>query len=149
MLNRLLFYWLYYYSCPNFSLCPPPPGTPLSLWKSFPCSSCPWVMHINSLASPFPILFLTSLCLCCTYQFILNPCIFFPFSPSPLSTDNPQNDLHIFFGGVFRTYIYLFIYLFNHCSSTVVSIFTPPQPPVPPSNLPPFGFVHMSFTHVP
>ena len=148
MLNRLLFYWLYYYSCPNFSLCPPPPGTPHSLWKSFPCSSCPWVMHINSLASPFPILFLTSLCLCCTYQFILNPCIFFPFSPSPLSTDNPLNDLHIYFGGGIQN-IHLFIYLFNRCSSTVVSIFTPPQPPVPPLTLPLFGFVHMSFTHVP
>ena len=29
-------------------------------------SSCPWVMQINSLAIPFPILFLTSPCLFCT-----------------------------------------------------------------------------------
>ena len=29
-------------------------------------SSCPWVVHISSLASTFPILFLTSPCLFCT-----------------------------------------------------------------------------------
>ena len=52
--------------------------------------------------------------------------------------------------------IYLFIYLFIHCcSSIVVSIFIPPRPPphthprILPFNLSPFGFVHVSFTHVP
>ena len=36
----------------------PPSWTPFL--PSFPhLSSCPWVMHISSLASPFPILFLT------------------------------------------------------------------------------------------
>ena len=38
---------------------------------------------------------------------------------------------------------------FYCCSSTVVSIFSPPLPPAPPSILPPFGFVHVSFIHVP
>ena len=34
-----------------------------------PLTSCPWVVHVSSLASPFPILFLTSPCLFCTYSF--------------------------------------------------------------------------------
>ena len=58
-------------------------------------SSCPLVVHISSLASPFPILFLTSPYLVFTYQFLLlNPCTFSPISPFP--TDNPPNDLHIY-----------------------------------------------------
>ena len=61
-------YWLCYYSCPKF----PPFGSPLPSTflpsRNAPLSSCPWVMHISSLASPFPILFLTSPCLFCTYQ---------------------------------------------------------------------------------
>ena len=32
-------------------------------------SSCPWVIHISSLVSPFPILFLTSPCLFYDYLF--------------------------------------------------------------------------------
>ena len=46
-------------------------------------SSYPWVIHISSLASPFPILFLTSPCLFCAYQL----CFLFPvlFSHSPPS----------------------------------------------------------------
>ena len=46
-------------------------------FQQSPLSSCPWVMHISSLACPFPILFLTPFCLFCTYQFVLlNPCNF-------------------------------------------------------------------------
>ena len=46
-----------------------------------------------------------------------------------------------------------FIYLFLLLSSTVFSIFTPPRPPAPPISAShlrtyPFGFVHLSFTHV-
>ena len=53
-------------------LYPPPPCIPH-------LSSCPWVVHISSLASPFPILFLTSPC---TYQLcFLFPVPFLPFSP--------------------------------------------------------------------
>ena len=45
----------------------PQPCTPLP--PAFPpLSSCPWVVHVSSLASPFPILFLTSPCLFCTYH---------------------------------------------------------------------------------
>ena len=69
---------------------------PHFLWQSL-LSSCPWVMHISSLATPFPILFLTSPCLFCTYQFVLlNPFTFSPILSFPLPTDNPSNNLHIY-----------------------------------------------------
>ena len=63
---------------------------------SFPhLSSRPWVVHISSLASPFPMLYLTSSCLCCTYLL----CFLFsvPFPPSallPHPTGSPPRDLH-------------------------------------------------------
>ena len=79
------FFFLFIHLCPipSFSPALPPP------------SSCPWVIHVSSLASPFPILFLTSPCLFCTYHscFLL-PAPFPPSSPLPLSTDNPPCDLH-------------------------------------------------------
>ena len=62
-----------------------------------PFSSCPRVIHITSLSSPFPILFLTSPCLFCTYLLrFLIPAPFPSLSlfPLPLSTDNPLCDLH-------------------------------------------------------
>ena len=85
-LFKYIFYWLCYYTCPNFTPCPPPPGTLISP-SNPPLSSCPWVIHINSLATPFPIWFLPSPCLFCTYKFILlSPWIFPPISPSLLIT---------------------------------------------------------------
>ena len=63
---------------------------------SFPhLSSCPWVLHICSLASLFPILFLTSSCLFCTY----NLCFLFPLLSPPLFShsllaDNLSCDLY-------------------------------------------------------
>ena len=75
---------------------PPPTSTPIPS-SNLPLSSCPWVMHESSLATPFPILFLTSLCLFCTYQFVLlNPCTISLILPLPPPTDNPPNDLHIY-----------------------------------------------------
>ena len=72
-------------------LCPAPhlpPSVP------HPLSSCPWVVHISSLASTFPILFLTCPCLFCTYHLcFLFPVPFPAFSPLPLPTDNPPCDL--------------------------------------------------------
>ena len=44
---------------PVFSPLPPSAQYPHSFQQS-PLSSCPWVVYISSLASPFPILFLTS-----------------------------------------------------------------------------------------
>ena len=68
---------------PIFSLCPPPSSTIHSLWKC-PLSSCPWVMHISSLASPFPILFLTSPYFVPT-NYASYSLYLFPNSPSPFS----------------------------------------------------------------
>ena len=54
-------------------------------------------MSVSSLASPFPILFLTSPCLFCSYQLcFLIPAPFPPFSPVPFPADNPPNDLHTY-----------------------------------------------------
>ena len=66
---------------------PPLPSStqysPFSL-AILPLSSCLWVMHISSLATPFPILFLTLPYLFCNYLFILlNLCTFSPIIPLP------------------------------------------------------------------
>ena len=69
-----------------------PPFSPV-----IPSCSSPWVMHVSSLAFPFPIPFSTSPCLFCTYQFVLlNPCTFYSILPFPLPIDNLPNDLHIY-----------------------------------------------------
>ena len=57
-----------------------------------PRSSCPWVRHVSSLASPFPVLFLKSPCL--FYAYHLFPAPFPPFSPFPFPAHNPPNDFH-------------------------------------------------------
>ena len=55
---------LCYYICPIFSpLHPHLPGTPIPSSLPPNLSSCSWVIHVHSLASPFPILFLTFPCL--------------------------------------------------------------------------------------
>ena len=91
-----IFYWLCYYNCPIFF-------SPLSLSARYPhslqhsssLSSCPWVVHTSSLASPFPILFLTSPCLSSTYNLCYLFSVPFPLSvPSPFSSDNHLCDLH-------------------------------------------------------
>ena len=62
---------------------------------SLPLSSCPWVLHTSSLASPFPILFLPSLCLFSTYHlWYLFSGPFPPLSPSHSPFDNPPCDLY-------------------------------------------------------
>ena len=75
---------------------PPPPSTPYSLRQSPHHCSCPWVMHISSLATPFPTLYFISPWLSCNYIFILlNP---LTSSSSPYNTllsGNHQNTLHI------------------------------------------------------
>ena len=62
-------------------LCPVHPLPP-----SFPqLTSCPWVIHINCLASPFPILFLTSPVYFVPTNMLLIPCTFsLILSPPPL-----------------------------------------------------------------
>ena len=76
-------------------LYPPPCPAPLLCLVFHSLSSCPWVVHISSLASPSPILFLTFPCLFCAYQLcFLFPVPFPPFSLLPLPTDNPPCDLY-------------------------------------------------------
>ena len=75
------------YSLPHCTPLPP---------ALFPLSSCPWVVHVSSLGSPFPVLYLTSPCLFCTYKLcFLFPVPFPPSSPLPLPSDNPPCDLHL------------------------------------------------------
>ena len=94
-----IFYCLCHYSCPIYflpfiPLCSAPSLSPASL----PLSSCPWVVSISSLASPFPILLLTSPCLFCTYHLcFLFPVPFPPFSPIPLPADNPPCECGLHF----------------------------------------------------
>ena len=55
---------------------------------------CPRIVHISSLASPFPILFLTSPRLFYTYHLCLLFPVLFPSHPHHLPTDNPPCDPH-------------------------------------------------------
>ncbi|KAF6119875.1 hypothetical protein HJG60_010258 [Phyllostomus discolor] len=77
-----------------FSLLTPQTSTPhLPAFPSL--RSCQWVIHISSLASTFPILFLTSPCLfCIDHLCFLFPEHFPPFSSLLLPTDNPPCNLH-------------------------------------------------------
>ena len=59
----------------------------------FPISSCLWVIPINSLAFPLPILSLTSSCLLYASQLCFLFPLPFPSIPSP-PTDNPPCVLH-------------------------------------------------------
>ena len=70
---KIIFYWLCYYSCPSFPpLVPLYPSPPLQSYRQSPhLCSCPWVMCVSSLASPFPILYFISPWLFCNYQFVL------------------------------------------------------------------------------
>ena len=87
-------YWLCYYSCPIHpsllpsALKPPPTSSP-------PLSSCPYIIHISSLASPFSILFLTSPCLFSTCHLCYLFSVPFPLlSPTHTAADNPPCGLH-------------------------------------------------------
>ena len=74
-------------------LYPPPPSTPIPSSNRL-LSSCPWATHLSSLASPFPILFLTSPVYFVPANLYLIPVPFPPFSPLPLPADNFPCDLH-------------------------------------------------------
>ena len=106
-----------------FSSLPPPPSTPHSL-RQFPhLCSCPWVMHIRSLASPFPALYFTSPWIFCNYLFVLlNPLTSSPTPYNPLLSGNHQNTpcihdsvsvllvcLVCFYFYFFKDFIYLFL----------------------------------------
>ena len=82
-----------------FTVAPFPPFTPLHpahppLSHIPPFSSCPWVIRISSLASPFPILFLTSPSIFYPPFMLLTLCTFSPSLPTYSPAYNPPCDLH-------------------------------------------------------
>ena len=98
---------VYFTDCANtvvpFSLYPPLPCVPSSLQHYPLLSSCPWIVHISSLASPFPILFYLPLSILCLTIMLLIPCTFSPpFSLFPLIT------LHVISISVILYLFYLF-----------------------------------------
>ena len=105
-----------------FLHCPLPPSPTHSLRPSPHHCSCPWVMCIGSLATPFPILYFTSPWLFCNYLFgLLNPLTSSPIPHTPLPSSNNQNTLHIhdsvsvliclvrFLDSIFDRYVFLTI----------------------------------------
>ena len=86
----LYFLKLYFtdYASTVVLILPPFPSQPSTLhsFRQFPqhCS-CPWVMHISSLATPFPILYFTSPWLFCNYLFVLLN----PLTSSPIPLHSP------------------------------------------------------------
>ena len=99
----------------------PLPGTSIPSSHPLLLSSCPWEIHVSSLASPFPILFLTFPCLFCTYQLcFLFPVPFSPFSSFLLLTDNPPYDLH-FYDSVPDLVVCLVCFCFSFLGSVVDS----------------------------
>ena len=99
---------------------PPPSCNPKNL-QHFPLrSSCLWVIHISSLTSLFPILFLTSPCVFYAYQL----CFLFPVSfplilPLPLPTENPPCDPHFY--GFVSVLVVCLVFVFVSLGSVVDS----------------------------
>ena len=95
-----IFFFLIYFIDYAVSVVPLSPFIPLlpehPLPPTFPpFSSCPWVIHINSLPSTFPMLFLPSPCLSSTYHLCyLFSVPFTPLFPSHSPVNNPLCNLH-------------------------------------------------------
>ena len=102
---------------------------PTSHQHPSPLSSCPGVVHLSSLASPFPILFLASPCLFCIHHL----CFLFlvPFHPFflPLS---PLITLHVisisvvlFLLQLFAQFVFVFVLgvVVNNCEFVVILLF--------------------------
>ena len=108
-----LFYWLCYYSFPIFSpIYPQSALHPSTHQHLLPFSSCQWVVYISSLASTFPILFLTSPCLFCAYHlYFLFPVPSPPFLP--LATDNPPCDLYFHDSVPILVVCHVFVFRFS------------------------------------
>ena len=83
-------------------------------------------IHISSLASPFPMLFLTSLCLFCTYQLYFLFPVPFPHSLLPLPADN----LHVipisvilFLFQLFAQFVFVLGSIVDSCEFVVILLF--------------------------
>ena len=109
---------------PIFPLCLPPPSTSHPLRQSPHHCSCPWVMCISSLATPFPILYFISLWLLSNYLFVLlHPLTSSPILPHPLPSGSHPYALCIvclcsscllslFLDSVVDRYVFIVILLF-------------------------------------
>ena len=91
------FHWVCYYSCLDiFPLWLPSIQHPPFCQAIPHHCSCPWVMRISSLATPFPILYFTSPWLFCNYLFVLlNRLTSYSFPYTPLPYGNHQYPLCI------------------------------------------------------
>ena len=89
--------WLYFNNSITvvmiFPPCPLHPAAPQSLRQSPHHCSCPWVMCISSLDTPFPTPYFTFPWLFCNYFLIPSP--LHPFPQNALWTGNHQNPLCI------------------------------------------------------
>ena len=81
----------------------PAPCTPLGN-PPHHCS-CPWVMHISALATPFPILYFASPWLFCNYLFVLLN----PLTSSPIPQHPPS---HLTTVKMLSVSMILFLFLF-------------------------------------
>ena len=80
--------WLSHFFLPFITLHPAPP-IPSAFSR---LSSCPSVIHISSLTSPFHTIINLPLSILYLPVMLLIPCTFFPILPT--HTDNPPCDLH-------------------------------------------------------
>ena len=100
-------------------LSPPPPCIPTS---SIPLlSSCPWIVQISSLASPFPILFLT-VYFVPTYYASYSLYLFPLSSPS----HSPLIPLHVIFCGSVPVLVVCLVFLgsvVHSCEFVVILLF--------------------------
>ena len=88
-----------------------------------PYSSCPWIILISSLASTFPILFLTSSCLFSTYHLCyLFPVPFFPPLLITLHVISISVILYLF--QLFAQFVFAFLdSLVDSCEFVVILLF--------------------------
>ena len=111
---------------PHFPLFTPLYLAPPLLSTFPPFSSWPWVIHISSLASTFPILFLPSPCLFSTYHLCYSFSVPFPPSPPPTPL---LITLHVVSISVVLFLFQLFAFAFvlgmvvNNCEFAVILLF--------------------------
>ena len=88
--NFLLLHFIYYAIIVGL-ISPLCPSTPHSLRQSPHHRSCPWLTHVSSLASPFPVLYFASPRLLYLYFPIPSP--LHPFPPVPLPSGSHHSAL--------------------------------------------------------
>ena len=98
-----------------FLCCSPPPSTPHSLRESHTLFMS-MVLHINTLATPFPVLNFTSPCPLCNHLFALVN----PLTSSPTPT-HPLSSFSLLYSIVYRYVIY-----YHFCSVSILLFLNKP-----------------------